>query len=340
VVIYHPSDERYKKYENKLARIPIWDLEVPILAHPSADPDFGKSGIMMICSFGDITDIRVFRELNLKPKYIINPDGTLNDLAGKKYSGLTIDEARKIITDDLKEIGKIRSEKIVSHRFPTSERSHAKLEFIGMPELYLKQENFVKKLKKYADKMEFLPEKSRQIWLDWLEKISMDWPITRRRYYGTEVPLWYCNECNETIVPKGVSYYQPWKDPAPIDNCPNCSGTSFKGETRIFDTWMDSSISAYYILKYPHNQSVDEDFTNDLLDRDFICDIRPQGKDIVRTWLHYSMLRGYLHFNQPMFNKAWISGHVVSETGEKMSKSKGNSIDPMKIIEKYGGDAL
>jgi valyl-tRNA synthetase len=339
VVIYHPSDVRYKKYENKQARIPIWNLEAPILAHPSADPNFGR-GIMMICSFGDITDIRIFRELNLKPKYLINPDGTLNDLTGEKYTGLSITKARKIIVKDLKKINKIKNEEIVPHRFPISERSHAKLEFIGMPELYLQQESFVKKLKKYANKLKFLPEKSKQIWLDWLDKISMDWPITRRRFYGTEVPLWYCNECNETIVPKGGPYYQPWKDPAPVDKCPKCFGTSFKGESRIFDTWMDSSISAYYILKYPHNKPVNQNFTDKLQDREYICDIRPQGKDIVRTWLHYSMLRGYLLFNQPMFKQAWISGHVVTDKGEKMSKSKGNSIDPMTIIEKYGGDAL
>jgi valyl-tRNA synthetase len=264
----------------------------------------------------------------------------LNGLTGEKYSGLTSENARKIIVQDLENMGKILGKKQVPHRYPTSERSQAKLEFIGMPELYLKQKDFLKNMRNYAKKLEFFPNKAEKIWSEWLDKITMDWPITRRRFYGTEVPLWYCNECSETVIPEPGPYYQPWKDSAPIDKCSTCSGNNFRGENRIFDTWMDSSISAYYISKYPHNQSVEPNFTQKLLNRNFISDIRPQGKDIVRTWLHYSMLRGYLLFNKPMFDKAWISGHVVAETGEKMSKSTGNSIDPMIILEKYGGDAL
>ncbi len=209
-----------------------------------------------------------------------------------------------------------------------------------MPEYYLKQVDFVPRLKEYAETIKFHPDHSRQIWLDWLNHITMDWPISRRRYYGTEVPIWYCKKCREPHVPKPGKYYQPWKDPAPFDKCHKCGHEEFEGDTRTFDTWMDSSISPIYVILHPHNQRNDDFFKKILNDRAYLCDIRPQGKDIVRTWFHYSMLRIEQLYQRPCFKHAWISGHVVTETGEKMSKSKGNAVQPEPIIDKYGGDAL
>jgi valyl-tRNA synthetase len=336
IIIYNPTDERYQTLYKKEAIIPIWNLRIPILPHPYAKADFG-SGLVMICSYGDLADVQIFRELKLLPKYSITLQGTLSDQTGK-YAGLNILEGRKAIINDLKDLSLIINEKKITYLAPTSERSGAMIEFIGMKEFYINQIDSIEKLKNLAKQMKFFPDHSRSIWINWLEKINIDWPISRRRYYGTEIPLWYCNSCNNILVPPPGPYYQPWKDECPIKQCPNCANTAFTGETRILDTWMDSSNSAIYIRKYPENlpSSILSNFSS----TPYIADIRVQGKDIVRTWLHYSMLKGDLLFSKPMFDKVWISGHVLDKYGYKMSKSKGNTVKPEPIIEKYGADAL
>ena len=336
IIIYNPADTRYQHLNGKTAIIPIWNLKAPILPHPYAKPDFG-SGLVMICSFGDQADIQIFRELQLTPTYSISLEGTLSDKTGP-YSGLAIREGRKKIIEDLKILGRITKQEEITYSAPTSERSGALIEFIGMKEYYLKQLNSIDDLKSTAQEISFLPEQSRKIWLDWLDKISIDWPISRRRFYGTEIPLWYCNNCHEPIIPPAGPYYQPWKEDCPSKICPHCIGTSFTGETRILDTWMDSSNSALYIRSYPSNRYSPK--LANFSSSPYIADIRAQGKEIIRTWLHYSMLKGKLLYNKPMFNHIWISGHVMDKHGYKMSKSKGNVIKPEPMIEKYGADAL
>ena len=207
-----------------------------------------------------------------------------------------------------------------------------------MKEFYLKQLDSIDQLKKRAEIVTFLPEQSRKMWKDWLDRIIIDWPISRRRFYGTEIPLWYCNNCHEPIIPPKGPYYQPWKDECPVKTCPKCKGNTFTGETRILDTWMDSSNSAIYIRTHPENSFSSN--MNDLSSDSYIADIRAQGKDIIRTWLHYSMLKSELLYSKPMFSKIWISGHVTDEFGYKMSKSKGNITKPELILSKYGADAL
>ncbi len=334
-IIFNPDDARYRHLEGKVARVPLLEKEVPIIPHPSASQDYG-TGLLQICSFGDLTDIRTLRELEIEPIYIIDPDGRLNEKAGK-YQGMTIPEARRTIKKDLEPY--ILSKKKVMHRIPISERTGTPVEFLGMNEFYLKQREFVPILKRYATEVKFVPEQMRQRWLDWLESIKTEWPISRRRFYGTEIPLWYCNSCNETILPPPGRYYKPWAEPPPIQSCQKCGSESFKGETRTFDTWMDSSITVMYILKFPFNDQNLSIF-DQVNSRNFLADIRPQGKDIIRTWLHYSFLRIHQLEGKRAFAVAWISGHVVSEKGERFSKRKGNSPDPEEFIDKYGADSL
>ena len=121
--------------------------------------------------------------------------------------------------------------------------------------LHLKQVEYVPKLLEYAQQMEFFPPFMRQVWVDWLNTVSIDWPISRRRYYGTEVPIWYCKKCHSPNLPEPGSYYQPWRDDPPFDSCQNCgSSDGFTGDLRTFDTWMDSSISEIYTIMHPHNK--------------------------------------------------------------------------------------
>jgi len=328
-IIYNPGDKRYKGLEGKHAIVPIFELETPISTHPYAKEEFG-TGLVMICSYGDYSDVRLFRELKLKEIIAITPEGKMGKNAGK-YAGLLIEDARNKIIQDLDNAGLIQKREKITHRTPLCYRSKTPIEIIPMKEYYLKQLDFIPELKRIAKKMKFFPDRHRQILLDWINSLSIDWPISRRRYYGTEIPIWYCKDCGEACLPKPGKYYQPWKDKPPFKRCPHCkSDKGFEGETRTFDTWMDSSISPLFIARYQK----DDDFFK----KTFPSGIRPQAKDIIRTWLHYTILRCYQLTKKPAFERAWIMGYGVDEEGKRMSKSKGNVVDPIPILEKYGGD--
>jgi valyl-tRNA synthetase len=199
-----------------------------------------------------------------------------------------------------------------------------------MPEFYLKQLEFREKMRELANEMNFFAPESRQILLNWIESISIDWPISRRRYYATEIPLWYCKACGEPYLPPKGRYYRPWKEDPPAKECPKCKESEFVGEERVFDTWFDSSISPLYILKY----SRDEEFFS----KNSPCTLRPQGKEIVRTWLYYTLLKDYLLTGEVIFKDVWINYHIVDEKGHKMSKSMGNVIDPKDILDRFGAE--
>ncbi|MEA3229519.1 MAG: class I tRNA ligase family protein, partial [archaeon] len=201
---------------------------------------------------------------------------------------------------------------------------------IEMSELYLKQVDFKKDMRKIARKLNFYSESSRQILVDWIEGISIDWPISRRRYYATPIPLWYCKKCGEVIVPKKGKLYSPWKDRCPVDKCPACGSGNFSGDERVFDTWFDSSNSPLYILKYLSDAKFFEKVAP--------CSLRPQGKEIVRTWLYYTLLKGYLLLDRPIFEDVWVNYHILDDKGAKMSKSLGNVIDPREVLDKYGAE--
>jgi valyl-tRNA synthetase len=328
MVIFNPDDERYKHLEGKTAITPIFEKEVPIRSHPMAEIEKG-TGIVMMCSAGDTSDIRFFMEMRLEPVIAINADGTMNEHAGF-LDGLPVREARQKMIEELKKRGLLIRQKQVMHRTPMCERSKDEVEFIEMPEFYLKQLEFREKMRELAHEMNFFAPESRQILLNWIDSISIDWPISRRRYYATEIPLWYCKACKEPYLPPKGRYYQPWKEDPPAKSCHKCNGSEFVGEERVFDTWFDSSISPLYILKY----SRDEDFFS----KNSPCTLRPQGKEIVRTWLYYTLLKDYLLTGEVIFKDVWINYHIVDEKGHKMSKSLGNVIDPKDILDRFGAE--
>jgi valyl-tRNA synthetase len=328
MVIFNPEDERYKHLEGKTAITPVFEKEVPIRSHPMAEIEKG-TGIVMMCSAGDTSDIRFFMEMKLEPVIAINADGTMNKHAGF-LNGLTVGEARQKMIEELKKRGLLIRQKQVMHRTPICERSKDEVEFIEMPEFYLKQLEFREKMRELANEMNFFAPESRQILLNWIESISIDWPISRRRYYATEIPLWYCKACGEPYLPPKGRYYRPWKEDPPAKECPKCKESEFVGEERVFDTWFDSSISPLYILKY----SRDEEFFS----KNSPCTLRPQGKEIVRTWLYYTLLKDYLLTGEVIFKDVWINYHIVDEKGHKMSKSMGNVIDPKDILDRFGAE--
>ncbi len=340
MICYNPQDERYMYLEGKNAVTPLFGKVVPIKADPVAQIDKG-TGLMMMCAFGDVTDIRFFRDNGLKATIAINKDGSMNEHAAQ-FSGMKAKDAQRAIVDELKKQDLVVKQTRIKHRTPICERSKDPIEFIGMKEFYLKQLQFKEKMHEIANTPRFFSEESRKILTDWINSVSIDWPISRRRYYATAIPLWYCTSCNQPIVPpKGTEegtygprgiYYQPWKEKCPIEKCPQCGHHEFRGEERVFDTWFDSSISPLYILKYAR----DEEFFK----KNSVCSLRPQGKEIIRTWLYYTLLKDYLLTGKCIFSDVWIHYHILDEAGKKMSKSVGNVVDPKVILEKYGAEPL
>ena len=326
-VIYNPKDGRYRHLEGKTAIVPVYGIEVPILANDYAKMEYG-SGILMVCSYGDYGDIGLFEKLKLEPVQCIDEFGKMAQASGM-LEGMGIMAARKKI---LEALGDCKTgERQVQQRTPKCDRCGSRIEFLPMTEWYVRQTDYLDDLREMSAKMEFHPECNKKILDNWMDSVTMDWPISRKRYFATEMPLWKCNKCGEWCVPEPGKYYQPWKQKFP-GKCPKCGGDEFTGEERVFDTWVDSSISNVYVSKYLYGR----DFTK----ADYVCDMRPQGRDIVRTWLYYATLRNYHLFRKPPFRHVMIHGMGLDEKGKKMAKSKGNAIDPEPMIDKYGADAF
>lgn len=329
-IIVNPDDDRYTGMIGRSATIPVYGHKVNIYAHPSARADFG-SGAVMVCSYGDHNDVALFRELDLEEVMSIGMDGRMTEAAGR-YAGMRPKRARESIIQDIKEDGRLEYAKDMTHRTPVSERSGTPIEIIPMDEYYVRQKDQIARMKEMADSIVFHPPMHRQILHNWLDSITIDWPISRRRYYGTEVPVWYCDACGRPHVPEQGRYYQPWREAYPGGECESCGGVKFTGETRTMDTWMDSSISPLFVSGYERDA--------ELFKKAYPATVRPQSKDIVRTWLYYTLLRCDLLTGMAPWKEAWIMGYGLDERGLKMSKSRGNAIDPYPVIRQYGADAF
>jgi len=220
----------------------------------------------------------------------------------------------------------------IQHRTPLCERSRTPIEIIPMEEYYLKQLEFKPAVRKLARKIKFHPEMHRQILLDWVDVLTTEYPISRRRYYSTEIPVWYCSKCGTPHLPKPGRYYRPWRDEAPFKRCKKCGNTKFNGDTRTFDTWMDSSLSPLYITKYLKNRKFHR--------LTYPTTIRLQGKEIVRTWLYYTLLKSFQLTRRIPFKHAWIGGLGQDAQGRAMRKSLGNFVDVEPVLARFGADAF
>ncbi len=342
VVMVHPDDERYKDLIGKRVKLPLpvtgRSESVEIQTHPSVKADFG-SGVLMVCSFGDQNDVSVFRELGLKPFQAIDLEGKMTEVSGPLH-GLNVLDARKLAISILEDNGKLSSKENRLQDIPVSERGSNPVEIILLKEWYVKQTHVIDRLFELSSNCNFIPERNRQFLHDWMDGISIDWPISRRRWYHTEVPIWYSEDSTKVIVPPRGTYVQPWRDMPPTgsevldretrefvafyDDIAESLG-KIVGETKVFDTWMDSSNSNLFVSGYLNNPK--------MFERAFPTALRPQGKEIVRTWLYYTMLKSALLLDKPAFNNIWIDGLGMDPWGRKMSKSLGNGIDADSVLE-------
>ena len=355
-LVANPGDERYQSYFGKTVRTPIFDVEVPVLAHPLAQPDKG-SGIAMVCTFGDVTDIIWWRELDLPNRTILGQDGRVladapealtTDAARAAYAeiaGLTVFSAKKKMVELLEASGELLEvSKPFNHPVKFYEKGDRALEIVSTRQWYLRNgardEAFREKLIALGRGMDWHPDFMRVRYENWTNGLTGDWLISRQRFFGVPIPVWYPLDEHGERVEGGVITAEGAALPVDptIDVPPGYTedqrgvAGGFEGEKDIFDTWATSSLTPQLAGGWQR----DDELWN--LVAPF--DVRPQGQDIIRTWLFSTMVRSALEDDRAPWTDASISGFIVDPDRKKMSKSKGNVVTPADILEQHGTDAV
>ena len=327
-VFVNPNDKRYKKIIGKKAITPIYNARVPIMTDERVDVEKG-TGIVMCCTFGDLTDVEWYKQYNLPLKMLINPDGKMNERSGK-YSGMKIIEARKNIIEDLKNLGLLKHQREISHVVQVGERSGEPIEIINSRQWYIKYLDRKKTFLKASKELKWHPEHMRNKLDNWIKGLQWDWSISRQRHFGVPIPVWFCKNCGETIFADEKQLpVNPLKDnPKP---CGKCKSKDFIPEKDVFDTWFTSASSPFLAITL---------MPKEIQGKLFPMSLRPQAHDIINFWLFYTMAKTQLLENKNPWENVTISGWALDSKGEKMSKSKGNVIEPQEIVKKFGADSI
>ncbi len=334
-VLINPNDDRYYDLSAAEVRLPIANRDVRIYMNENVDMNFG-TGVVYVCTYGDEMDIKWKLEYNLNEIQIFTENGRMNE--NSKYEGLSIMEARKQIVKDLEELGLIEKIDDYEHSIIIhSERSSCRtpIEYLPVYQWFINVKDFTQEIIESADLMNWYPKKHKLRLLDWANGLDWNWVISRQRVFGTPIPFWYCDECNEIFPPKKEDLpIDPIKIPPPFEKCPKCSSTNIIGEKDVCDCWIDSSISPLAMSKWLDD---DDFFKKAYLEAKVH---RPQGYEIIRTWLFYTLFRCKILTGKAPFYETMINGMVSGPDGRHMSKSLGNSISPDEVMPQFGADAI
>jgi valyl-tRNA synthetase len=328
-VFYHPQDTRYKNLNGKKATVPLFDFEVPIMEDERADPEKG-TGIVMCCTFGDTTDMEWQKAHNLPIKAAITKDGKMTELAGK-YQGMKMKQARKQMIMDMQETGLLKNQKPISHTVNVHERCGTEIEYIHSKQWFIKYLDLKEDMIKWGRELKWYPDHMRHRYENWVNGLQWDWCISRQIYFGIPFPVWYCGDCDEILIAREDDLpVDPLTDKPPAETCPKCSSEKIIPEKDIINTWATSSLSPQIAAA----------LVPEMYDKLYPMSMRPQAHDIITFWLFNTVVKSQMHNNVNPWKDCVISGWALDPKGKKMSKSKGNVIDPEKMMQKYSADCL
>ena len=331
-VAVHPEDERYKNLIGKTIIVPVFNKEVRIIADKSVEKEFG-TGAVMISTYGDPQDIKWQLMYNLPVTELLDEKGRMKNTNGL-LDGLKVTEARKKMVEILKQQGYlVKVENIKHNVLSHTERSDclSPIEFLTKKQIYIRTLPFKSQLLEEYKKMKFIPSRMSHYLEDWINSLEWDWNISRQRVYGTPLPFWYCE--NGHLVPAKEEQLpiDPMKISPPVDKCPKC-GLPLKPVTDVADVWIDSSVTVIYLTGFYTDKN--------RFSRTFPASIRLQGTDIIRTWLFYTFFRTLMLTGNIPFKEVLINGQVLGPDGTRMSKSKGNVVNPLDRVDEFGADAI
>ena len=319
-VAVHPEDDRYKNLVGKTLILPLVNREIPLFADSYVDREFG-TGAVKVTPAHDPNDFEMGLRHNLEQVKVINNDGTMSDGLGK-YSGLDRYECRKQIVADLEAAGVLVSVENHEHAVGHCHRCHTTIEPLISKQWFVKMETLaapaIEAVKSGA--LKFVPERFTKIYINWLENIR-DWCISRQLWWGHQIPAWYCDDCGEMTVSE-----------TDIDECPHCHGKNLRRDEDVLDTWFSSALWPFSTMGWPQDTAELKKF--------YPTSVLVTGYDIIFFWVARMVMMGLKFRGEVPFHKVFIHGLVRDEHGRKMSKSLGNGVDPVEVIEKYGADSL
>ena len=328
-VFVNPKDKRNKNLIGRKAKVPLFDYEVPVLAEEGVDIEKG-TGVMMCCTFGDMIDAEWYKKYKLPLRVAITKTGEMTDIAGA-YKGMKIKDARNAIIDDLKKKKLLLSQKEILHTVNVHERCGTEIEILETKQWFIKYLDLKGEFMKNGRKLRWYPSHMFNRYENWIKGLQWDWCISRQRFFGVPFPVWYCKKCDEVVLADEKTLpVDPLTDKPPVKKC-KCGSTEFIPEKDVLDTWATSSLTPRLAIEL---------FPKQMWDKLYPMSLRPQAHDIITFWLFNTVVKSYLHFKKVPWADVMVSGWALDPKGKKMSKSKGNVIEPREMIDKYSSDCL